>query len=178
MSIKLMRIEHQFKFKTKAEAVREANTITKYIYRIAKRNDISCKAVVCVSEHNIRRAFPYLKRDGRRGRPTIIFMDKFRIGKVAQKIEPHLHILLNSDRAELLASMIVHNINERHRRRHPNMKKRVVSRRYPILETPEKYIAYTMHQKSGVRFVEHDDKGILRGFDFQAEYEKYRPLLF
>jgi len=58
------------------------------------------------------------------------------------------------------------------------MKKRVVSRRYPLLETPEKYIAYTMHQKTGVRFVEHDEKGILQGFDFQAEYEKYKPLLF
>jgi len=175
---KLMRIEHQFKFKTKAEAVREANTITKYIDRVAKRHNISCKAVVCVSEHNIRRAFPYFKKDGRRGRPRIIFMDKFRVGKVASRIEPHLHILLNSERADLLASMIVQNINQRHRKRHPQMKKRVVSRRYPLMETPEKYIAYTMHQKSGVRFVEHDEKGILQGFDFQSEYEKYKPLLF
>ena len=175
---KLMRIEHQFKFQTKAEAVREANTIAKYIDRVAKRHNISCKAVVCVSEHNIRRAFPYLKKNGKRGRPQVVFMDKFRVGKVAPMVKPHLHILLNSERADLLASMIVHNINQRHRKRHPKMKKRVVSRRYPLLETPEKYIAYTMHQKTGVRFVEHDEKGILHGFDFQAEYEKYKPLLF
>jgi len=175
---KLMRIEHQFKFQTKAEAVREANTIAKYIDRVAKRHNISCKAVVCVSEHNIRRAFPYLKKNGKRGRPQVVFMDKFRVGKLASTVEPHLHILLNSERADLLASMIVHNINQRHRKRHPKMKKRVVSRRYPLLETPEKYIAYTMHQKTGVRFVEHDEKGILQGFDFQAEYEKYKPLLF
>ena len=118
MTSKLMRIEHQFKFKTKAEAIREANTIAKYIDRVAKRHNISCKAVVCVSEHNIRGAFPYFKKDGRRGRPKIIFMDKFRVGKVALTIEPHLHILLNSDRADLLASMIVHNINQRHRKLH------------------------------------------------------------
>lgn len=177
-NIRLMRIEHQFKFKTKAEAVREANTIAKYIDRVAKRHNISCKAVVCISEHNIRGAFPYFKKEGRRGRPRLIFMDKFRVGKVAPMVKPHLHILLNSEKADWLASMIVHNINERHRRRYPQMKKRVVSRRYPILETPEKYIAYTMHQKSGVRFVEHDEKSILHGFDFQAEYEKYKPLLF
>lgn len=173
-----MRIEHQFKFKTKAEAVREANTITKYIDRVAKRHNISCKAVVCISEHSISRAFPYSKKDGRRGRPKIIFMDKFRVGKVAPTIKPHLHILLNSEKADWLASMIVHNINQRHRKRHPNMMKMVVSRRYPLVKTPEKYIAYSMHQKSGVRCVEHDEKGILRGFDFQAEYEKYKPQLY
>lgn len=176
-SLKLMRVEHQYKFNNSKEAVKEANAIAQYISRYAKRHNISCKAVVCVSEHNIGSAFPYLKKNGRRGRPKIVFMDKFRVGKVAPTIAPHLHILLNSDRADLVTSMIVHNINERHRKRHPNMKKSVVSRRYPVF-TPEKYIGYVMHQKSGVRFVEHDEKGILRWFDFQAEYEKYKPLLF
>lgn len=174
----LYRIEHQYKFRTKSEAEKEANTIAKYINRTAKQNNISCKAVICISEHNIRNAYPSLRKNGKRGRPRIIFMDKYRLGHIAPPIAPHLHILLVSDKVCKLSQMIVHNINIRHRKRHPDMAKKVVSRRYPVSETPEKYIAYTMHQKSKSRFVEYDEKGILNDFDFRMEYEKYKPNLF
>jgi hypothetical protein len=99
---------------------------------------------------------------------------QYKFGHPAKKA-PHLHILIVSEKIYKLSEMVVHNINIRHRKRHPDMTKKVVSRRYPVLETPEKYIAYTMHQKSKSRFVEYDEKGILNDFDFRMEYEKYKP---
>ncbi|MFA7658319.1 MAG: hypothetical protein WCY19_02685 [Candidatus Gastranaerophilaceae bacterium] len=174
----LYRIEHQFKFSTKSEAEKEANTIAKYIDRAARQNNISCKAVICISEYNIRNAYPSLRKNGKRGRPKVVFMDKYRLGHPAKKIAPHLHILLKSEKVCKLSKMVVHNINNRHRKRHPDMANKVVSRHYPVIETPEKYVAYTMHQKSELRFVEYDEKGILNDFDFKTEYEKYKPNLF
>lgn len=174
----LYRIEHQYKFGSEVEAEKEANAIATYINRAAKQNNISCKAVVCISEYNIRNACPSLVKNGKRGRPKVAFIDKYRLGHSAKKVAPHLHILIVSEKICKLSEMVVHNINIRHRKRHPDMAKKVVSRRYPVLETPEKYIAYIMHQKSKSRFVEYDKKGIFNDFDFRMEYEKYKPNLF
>ena len=175
--ISLYRVEHQYKFKTINEALKEANTIVQCLSRFVKRNKISCKAMVCVSEHDVGKASPSLKKDGRRGRPAKIFKDKHREGKEAPKTKPHLHVLIKSKQANKVASKVVQNTNKRYRKRNPDNVKSVISRRYPVTND-RKYIGYVMHQGTSFRFVENDGEGEFRDFDFEDEYEKYKPNIY
>lgn len=174
---KLIRVEHQQKFNDIAKAKTEADTIAKFIYRLAEKEKMSCKALVCVSEHDIRNAVPEIKKTGQRGRPIRCFLNKFKVFQKASKVKPHLHILIKSDEANKVAQAVVSNINTRYRKRNPFSFKKVVSRRYPVTDK-DKYVSYVMHQGTAKRFVDLDYKKILKDFDYEQIYETYKPNLF
>ena len=173
----LYRVEHQQKFKHREQAIKEANTITKFVWRLAQKEKRNCKVLVCISEHSIKDAEPYFCNQNTRGRPKRKFRDKFDTNLEAPKVKPHLHILIMSDKANDLAYRVVSNINKRYRRRNPSTPKAVISRRYRV-ENPDKYIGYVMHQGTAKRFVECDYGNILNDFDYEQIYESYKPNLF
>lgn len=174
---KLLRVEHQQKFKILKEAEKEAYAVAQSIHRFVKKQQLNCKALICVSQHSIAMSMPTAIKSGKRGRPTKKFVCKSDSMKEAKKIKPHLHILLVSDEADKIALKVVSNINKRHRKRNPNSNKKVVARRYPVFNEP-KYISYVMHQSTARRYVDHDPEGVLEDFDFNAEYETYKANLY
>ena len=72
-NLKLMRIEHQQKFPNKEEAIKEANTIAQFVLRLVQKNDMSCKALICTSQNDIKTSIPLVVKSGNRGRPAYRF---------------------------------------------------------------------------------------------------------
>lgn len=172
--IKLMRVEHQYKFSSMQEAEREANTIRNFIDRNIRAKDRYCKALIALSEHCIRDSTPEYIKTGKPGRPVKQFVPKVNKENYKKK-RPHLHIVIYGCPAETISAMIVKNINRRHRKKHSNLSKQVVSRKYPA---DEKYISYVIHQATCIRTVSYDPLGILDDLDFMDEYEKRKTQMF
>lgn len=173
---KLMRIEHQWKYRTINDAEKEAEAIRAFTARITKKNNWACKALIATSEHNLDYCIPVIEKNGRKGRPIKKFLPKLR--NKSFRVQPHLHILAFANPAQTLTSQIVENINKRHRRRYADCRKHTISRKKPVYGEPSYYIGYVMNQMTSYRAVDIDNNGILSDFDFKNEYEKAKQERF
>ena len=99
------------------EAVKEANSIKIWLARLCERHGYSCKALLGVSKNNPHVGSVKTKRTGGRGRPSTVFERKSSYIMRPAETEPHLHLVLYANPADMISSLLAKHLNNKYKRK-------------------------------------------------------------
>ena len=139
-------------FANTKEAVKEANALKIWLQRLCQRKGYSCKAVVGVSQYNPKAGTMTVLRTGKRGRPRKRFA-RTNYYLPNHKTEPHIHIVLYGNPADMLCSLMADRLNNKYKAKAVWFN--------DCREYQEEALTYVLRQSQTIRTVEIDEKGIL-----------------
>ena len=148
MDIRFINVEHSIKFKSIAEATKEANRLKMLMDRFSKKSKIPFMCLCAVSDLSLRMGEYVLFHNGKKGRPYKKPVSKIKLFELPETVEPHLHIfIVYTQQGKKISNKIVDSIVKKYGEKS--------SRAYDITNNdPFYFLQYIVRQSPVLRFVD------------------------
>ena len=100
-------------FKTKEDAIKEANAIKGFLKRLCEKKGYNITAKIGVSVNNAKCGEITTEQTGRRGRPKKVFATNGKANQTPAVTEPHMHIWIEGEGSSSVIKSLSENIKSR-----------------------------------------------------------------
>ena len=103
-------------FKTKEEAIKEANAVKGYLKRLCNKHGYNITAKIGVSVNNAKCGEITSEQTGKRGRPKKVFSPNGKANQLPAVTEPHLHIWIEGEGSSSVIKALSEHLNRKYKK--------------------------------------------------------------
>ena len=103
-------------FKTKEDAIKEANAIKGFLKRLCEKKGYNITAKIGVSVNNAKCGEITTEQTGRRGRPKKVFATNGKANQIPAVTEPHMHIWIEGEGSSSVIKSLSEHLNRKYKK--------------------------------------------------------------
>ena len=103
-------------YKTKDEAIKEANAIKTYLKRLCDKHGYNITAKIGVSINNAKCGEMTAEQTGKRGRPRKVFAPNGNANRLPVATEPHIHIWIEGEGSSSVIKSLSEHLNKKYKK--------------------------------------------------------------
>ena len=103
-------------FKTKEDAIKEANAIKGFLKRLCEKKGYNITAKIGVSVNNAKCGEITTEQTGRRGRPKKVFATNGKANQTPAVTEPHMHIWIEGEGSSSVIKSLSEHLNRKYKK--------------------------------------------------------------